>query len=52
MVRTQNGLTWEGEHVDGQQVIGQYRQKAYDGIEQGKYPKGMTQVIKNYFDGF
>ncbi len=50
--RSQNGLTWQGEHVDGSAVIGEYRQKAVEGLSQGRYPPGMTDVIKNYFDGF
>ncbi len=50
--RRQNGLSWEGEHVDASAVIGDYRQRAYEGIENGEYPEGMESVIKNYFDGF
>jgi hypothetical protein len=50
--RQQNGLSWEGEHVDGQAVIKEYAQKAYDGISRGEYPEGMEDVIKQYFNGF
>ncbi|MCR5281925.1 MAG: hypothetical protein K6E18_01005 [Lachnospiraceae bacterium] len=50
--RQQNGLSWEGEHVDGQAVIGEYARKAYDGISRGEYPEGMEDVIKQYFNGF
>ena len=50
--RQQNGLSWEGEHVDGQAVIKEYAKKAYDGISRGEYPEGMEDVIKQYFNGF
>jgi hypothetical protein len=31
-------------------VIGQYTQDAYDGLASGKYPSGMEDVIKDYFE--
>jgi len=47
--RTQNGLAWEGEHVDYNSVIGEYTDNAYEGITQGRYPSGMESVIRDYF---
>ena len=47
--RAQNGLSWEGEHVSLESVIGDYTQDAYDGISSGKYPNGMENIIKDYF---
>ena len=47
--RAQNGLSWEGEHVSLESVIGDYIQDAYDGISSGKYPNGMENIIKDYF---
>lgn len=47
--REQNGLAWEGERVTYESVIGEYTNQAYEGLEQGRYPSGMTDVIKDYF---
>ena len=48
--RQQNGLAWEGEHVDYNSVIGEYTDSAYEGIANGKYPSGMESVIRDYFE--
>lgn len=48
--RQNNGLAWEGDHVDYNSVIGDYTDSAYEGIANGKYPSGMESVIKNYFE--
>lgn len=48
--RRQNGLAWEGEHVDYNSVIGEYTDNAYEGITQGRYPSGMEPVIRDYFE--
>lgn len=48
--RQQNGLAWEGDHVDYSSVIGQYTDSAYEGIANGKYPGGMEAVIRDYFE--
>ena len=50
--RTQNGLSWEGNHVSHEAVIGSYEKNAYEGIAAGKYPSGMEDVIKDYFASF
>lgn len=50
--RAQNGLSWEGEHISYEAVIGSYEQNAYEGISAGKYPSGMEDIIKEYFAGF
>lgn len=47
--RQQNGLAWEGDHVDYSSVIGEYTQGAYEGIANGRYPSGMESVIRDYF---
>lgn len=49
-VRQQNGLAWEGNHVDYNSVIGSYTDSAYEGIATGKYPTGMENVIRDYFE--
>ena len=46
---TNNGPAWSGNHVNYDEVIGRYEQDAYEGIESGKYPSGMEDVIKDYF---
>lgn len=48
--RDQNGLVWEGEHVEYGSVIGEYTDSAYEGIASGKYPNGMETVIRDYFE--
>lgn len=48
--RQQNGLAWEGEHVDYNSVIGAYTDSAYEGIAGGRYPSGMENVIRDYFE--
>lgn len=48
--RDQNGLAWEGEHVEYGSVIGEYTDSAYEGIAGGKYPDGMETVIRDYFE--
>lgn len=48
--RGQNGLAWEGDHVEYSSVIGEYTDDAYEGIANGKYPNGMESVIRDYFE--
>lgn len=48
--RQQNGLAWEGAHVDYNSVIGEYTDSAYEGIANGRYPSGMESVIRDYFE--
>ncbi len=48
--RQQNGLAWEGDHVDYNSVISQYTNRAYEGISMGRYPSGMESVIREYFE--
>lgn len=48
--RAQNGLAWEGEHVDYNAVIGEYTDNAYEGIANDRYPSGMEPVIRDYFE--
>ncbi len=48
--RQQNGLAWEGEHVDYNTVIGAYTDDAYEGLTNGRYPNGMESVIRDYFE--
>ncbi len=50
--RAQNGLSWEGNHVPYESVISEYQDRAYEGISSGKYPRGMENVIKEYFGSF
>lgn len=48
--RRQNGLAWEGEHVDYRSVVGDYTDRAYEGLAGGRYPAGMESVIRDYFE--
>ena len=47
--KAKNGLAWKGEHVDLDSVV-DYTKEAYEGIANGKYPAGMEDVIRNYFE--
>lgn len=44
-------LSWAGEHVDYNQVIGSYTSQAYHQIDQSNYPESMQNIIKDYFMG-
>lgn len=48
--KAQNGLAWKGNHVDLDSVVREYQKNAYEGISQGKYPSGMENVIRDYFE--
>lgn len=48
--KAKNGLAWEGDHVDLDSVVGDYTKDAYEGIANGKYPAGMEDVIRSYFE--
>ena len=50
--KTQNGMSWEGERIPYESVIGSYEQNAYEGIAADRYPSGMEDVIKEYFSSF
>ncbi len=50
--KTQNGISWEGNHVPYEEVIGKYQEHAYEGISTGQYPSGMEDIIKDYFSSF
>ena len=50
--RAQSGISWEGEHISHEAVIGSYKENAYEGIAAGKYPSGMEEIIKEYFASF
>ncbi len=45
------GLTWSGEKVSYNEVVGEYTQEAYARIENNEVPKGMEDVVKSYFEG-
>ncbi len=45
------GLTWSGEKVNYDEVVGEYTKEAYSKIEKNEVPKGMEDVVKEYFEG-
>lgn len=45
------GLTWSGEKVDYNEVVGEYTKEAYSRIENHEVPRGMEEVVKSYFEG-
>ncbi len=48
----ENGFGWEGNKTDYGSVMKDYEKRAYEGLESGKYPSGMEEVIKGYFSDF
>ena len=45
------GLTWSGEKVNYDEVVGEYTKEAYSRMENNEVPKGMEDVVKQYFEG-
>ncbi len=45
------GLTWSGEKINYDEVVGEYTKEAYSKIEKNEVPKGMEDVVKQYFEG-
>ncbi len=45
------GLTWSGEKVDYNEVVGEYTKEAYSRIENNEVPRGLEDVVKQYFEG-
>ena len=50
--RYENGLGWQGNRQEYTNVMGEYSERAYQGIQNGRYPSGMEDVIKQYFSSF
>lgn len=48
---TKEGISINGEKISYDQVIGEYESKAYESMNSSEIPKGMRQVIKEYFSG-
>ena len=43
-------LTWSGNSVAYEQVIGSYSDQAMSKIQGSNYPAGMQDIVKNYFE--
>ena len=48
--KAKNGLAWKGEHVELDSVVAAYTKEAYEGLATGRYPAGMEDVIRSYFE--
>ncbi|GMQ61825.1 ATP synthase subunit B family protein [Vallitalea maricola] len=48
---TKEGISIGGEKVPYVQVIGEYESKAYESMNTSDIPKGMQEVVKEYFSG-
>lgn len=46
---TEQGLTIKGEMLPYDQVIGQYKEQAFQNIESSQIPQGMQNIVKEYF---
>ncbi|MSS65054.1 hypothetical protein [Velocimicrobium porci] len=44
------GYGYRGESVDYNQVVGEYKQEAYEKLEKNQIPSDMKGVVKEYFD--
>lgn len=47
--KTQQGMTIKGEMLPYNQVIGQYREQAFQNLESSQIPQGMQDIVKDYF---
>lgn len=45
-----DALTWSGNAVDYEQVVGEYSKQALSEIEQSDYPAGVQDIVKSYFE--
>lgn len=45
-----DALTWSGNAVDYEQVVGEYSKQALSEIEQSDYPAGVQDLVKSYFE--
>ncbi|MCY6371600.1 hypothetical protein [Clostridium ganghwense] len=46
---TERGVSVKGNNIPYNQVIGEYKSKAYDNINNSSVPEGMKEVVKDYF---
>ncbi|NLN47701.1 MAG: hypothetical protein GX154_01080, partial [Clostridiales bacterium] len=47
--QTEKGLTVKGEMLPYNQVIGQYKEEAFQTMESSQIPQGMQNIVKEYF---
>lgn len=43
------GVSVDGKKVNYDRVIGEYESKAYETMDKSNIPKGMQEVVKEYF---
>ena len=43
-------ITWSGNKVQYDQVVGEYSRQALSDIENSGYPAGVQEIIKEYFE--
>lgn len=46
---TEKGVSVKGNEVPYNQVMGEYKSKAYDNINNSSIPEGMKEIVKDYF---
>ncbi len=49
LTESEQTITWTGESVDYNQVIGEYTNQAYTGMESSNIPDSMKDLIRDYF---
>ncbi len=49
LFQTEQGLTIKGEMLPYNQVIGQYKEEAFQTMEGSQIPQGMQNIVKEYF---
>ena len=48
-MQSNQSLTWAGQSVEYNKVVGQYTEQAYSNLQQSKIPESMKSLIKDYF---
>lgn len=48
-VNTEKGINIRGDSVPYNQVIGEYKNRAFEGLDKSEIPEGMRDIVKNYF---
>ena len=49
--KSSDSLTWAGNSVNYNQVIGNYANQAYSNLENSNIPSSMKDIVKAYFEG-
>jgi hypothetical protein len=48
-VNTEKGINIRGDSVPYNQVVGEYKSRAFEGLDKSDIPEGMRDIVKSYF---